>query len=398
MRQNTSQAARRAFVALVATVGVLAATACSDAPSDTASSSPSKVSSSAPADGSTPSTTAAATCGARELSTMPLRQKLAQLLVVGVNDGADARRVVTREHVGGVFIGSWTDLGMLRDGTVAKLSAQQKFPLMVTVDQEGGRVNRLKSVGVDLPSAREMAKTKTPAQVRAIAKRAGERMAELGITVDFAPSADVSDESDDEVIGDRSFSNDPAVVTRYAGAFARGLMDAGIMPVYKHFPGHGHGSGDTHTGAVTSPPLREMQDVDLAPFRDLLAEPGTAGVLMGHLIVPGLTGADTPASMSRAAIGMLRNGKKYNAPGFDGVVFTDDLSGMQAITDEYTIEQAVLKAITAGVDAALWLSTDKVSSVLDTLVKAVKEGKLSTERINRSVVRVLTAKGVVTCS
>lgn len=337
-------------------------------------------------------------CGAKQLKELTLRQKLAQLLVVGVQNTADAQQVVKREHIGGVFVGSWTDLAFLKDGSAKKLSQSQKIPLMVTVDQEGGRVSRLKSLGIDLPSARQMAKDNTPEQVRALAKEAGKKMADLGITVDFAPSADVSDQPDDTVIGDRSFSNDPDTVTAYAGAFAQGLADAGIMPVYKHFPGHGHGSGDSHTGAVTTPPLAQMQNTDLVPFRNLLKDPGTAGVMVGHLIVPGLTGPSTPASISPAAIGMLRSGKKYNAPAFNGVVFTDDLSGMQAITDKYTIEQAVLKAIIAGSDIGLWLTTDRVTSVLDSLEKAVSTGRLSEKRVDRSVVRILKAKGVVDCA
>ncbi|GAC61642.1 MULTISPECIES: glycoside hydrolase family 3 N-terminal domain-containing protein [Gordonia] len=388
----------RALVALVATAGLFASAACSESTGDQAAPSSHTTTSSRTVSASSSAPTVPAACGSEELAGMKLRDKLAQLLVVGVQNGADARRVVAKEHIGGVFVGSWTDLSMLSDGTVATLSKSQKVPLMVTVDQEGGRVSRLKSLGIDMPSARVLARTKTPEQVRQLAKAAGEKMAKLGVTVDFAPSADVSAEPDDEVIGDRSFSNDPAVVTEYAGAYARGLQDAGIMPVYKHFPGHGHASGDSHTGAVTTPPLADMQNTDLVPYRTLLRSPGTAGVMVGHLIVPGLTGPETPASISPAAIGMLRTGKKYNGPAFDGVVFSDDLSGMKAITDKYTIEQAVLKAITAGSDIGLWLSTDHVTSVLDTLEKAVADGKLSQRRIDRSVLRILKAKHVVNCS
>ena len=162
---------------------------------------------------------------------MPLRQKLAQLIVVGVTGTAEATQVVQREHIGGIFVGSWTDKSILTSGAAARLSRSQPFPLMVTVDQEGGRVSRLSSLGIDSPSARELAQTKTPAQVRTLAASIGGQLKRLGITVDFAPDADVSDESADEVIGDRSFSNDPQVVTQYAGAFAAGLEDAGIMPV-----------------------------------------------------------------------------------------------------------------------------------------------------------------------
>ncbi|GAC58724.1 putative glycoside hydrolase [Gordonia hirsuta DSM 44140 = NBRC 16056] len=339
-----------------------------------------------------------AACGAPELATLSLREKLAQRLVVGVADAADAKRVVAAEKIGGIFVGSWTDLTMLKDRSVAALSKSSSFPLMVTVDQEGGRVSRLSSLGVDLPAPRKVvADGMTPAQVRAQAKTAGQKMKELGITVDFAPSVDVSAEPDDAVIGDRSYSDDPAKVTEYAGAFAQGLQDAGIMPVYKHFPGHGNASGDTHLGGANTAPLSQLQQLDLVPYRELLKDPGNAGVMVGHLMVPGLTAPDTPASLSPRAMSLLRTGTKYDAPPFRGVIFTDDLSGMKAITDKYSIDQAVLRTFQAGADIGLWLTTDKVSTVLDTLEKAVADGDLNRQRIDASVVRILRSKGVLSC-
>ena len=336
-------------------------------------------------------------CGASELAKLSVRQKLAQLIVVGVTGAADAQQIVENEEIGGIFVGSWTDKSILTSGAARRLSRSQPIPLMVTVDQEGGRVSRLSSLGIDSPSARELAQTKTPAQVRTLAASIGGQLKRLGITVDFAPDADVSDESADEVIGDRSFSNDPQVVTQYAGAFAAGLEDAGIMPVYKHFPGHGHGSGDSHTGVVRTPPLSSLITSDLVPYKTLLRNPGNAGVMVGHLIVPGLTGPETPASISPRAMTMLRTGKPYGGPAFNGVVFSDDLSGMAAISERYPIEQAALMSIKAGGDIALWITTDRVSAVLDAMQRAVSAGTLTQARVDRSVVRILRAKGVLHC-
>ena len=99
-------------------------------------------------------------------------------------------------------------------------------------------------------------------------------MRALGVTIDFAPVVDVTAAADDTVIGDRSFGSDAATVTDYAGAYARGLRDAGVLPVLKHFPGHGSGSGDTHAGSVVTPPLADLQQSDLAPYRTLAAGAG----------------------------------------------------------------------------------------------------------------------------
>ncbi len=333
---------------------------------------------------------------------MSLRDKLAAMLVVGVSGPDDARRVVDDYHVGGIFVGSFTDFSILSDGRLKAIAAESKRPLMVTVDQEGGRVSRLAALGIDSPSARELAETVAPTEVRRMAARTGAGLKRLGITVDFAPDADVSDEPDDDVIGDRSFSDDPAIVARYASAFADGLRDAGIMPVFKHFPGHGHGSGDSHTGTVRTPPLSTLRTDDLVPYRTLL--PGrvtpsvpTAGVMVGHLVVPGLTGDDLPASISAPAMRMLRSGAGYGGSPFDGPIFTDDLSWMAAISARYGIEEAVVLALSAGADLALWLSTDKVPDVLAALTAAVRSARLPSAQVDASVARGLRAKGAGAC-
>ncbi len=328
-------------------------------------------------------------CG--DPTTLPPRDKLAQLLMVGVRNADDARAVVNGYHVGGIFIGSWTDLAIF-NGPLADIAAKAgPLPLAVSVDEEGGRVSRLKSLIGRAPSARELAQTQTVAQVHDLAADRGKKMRDLGITIDFAPVVDVTDAQDDSVIGDRSFSSNPETVTAYAGAYAQGLRDAGLLPVLKHFPGHGHGSGDSHSGGVVTPPLSDLQKVDLVPYRTLVATAPVA-VMMGHLQVPGLTG-DVPASLSPEAVQLLRTGAGYGAPAFNGPVFSDDLSSMAAISDRYGVSEAVLRTLQAGTDVALWVTTDEVPAVLDRLEKAVAAGELTTQRVDDSVVRVATMKG-----
>lgn len=327
-----------------------------------------------------------------DLASLPARDKLAQLLTVGVTDAADARAVVTNQHVGGIMIGSWTDLSMLTDGTLPALSATGPLPLAVSVDEEGGQVSRLSSLIGAQPSARELAQTHTPDEVYGIALERGKKMRGLGITVDFAPVVDVTGNS--AAIGDRSFGDDPATVTDYAGAYARGLRDAGLLPVLKHFPGHGHASGDSHTGAVSTPPLAELKNNDLVPYQTLTTAAPVA-VMVGHMGVPGLTGSD-PASLSPAAYQLLRSGG-YGGPGFNGVVYTDDLSSMAAINQRYGVATAVLRALQAGADNALWITTGEVPAVLDGLEKALADGQLSQASVDAALQRNAAAKGGVRC-
>lgn len=330
-------------------------------------------------------------CAAGYLAQFTMRQKLAQLLTVGVTGEADAENVVKTEQVGGIFIGSWTDKAMLAQHQVDAVKTASRTPLMVTIDEEGGRVSRAKDlIGVS-PSQRVIAQTMSVDDFYKFSLDRAQKLKALGITVDFAPDTDVSSEPDDAVIGDRSFSDDPEVVTQYASAFIRAYADAGVGTVMKHFPGHGSGNGDSHTGAVQTPPLDQLQNKDLVPFRKLIDS--GAAVMVGHLDVPGLTTANVPASISPEAMALLRQGTGYGAAPFDGVIFTDDLGGMAAITKRLTIEQAVEAALVAGADNALWITTDAVPKVLDQLVDAVNSGRLPGSRVDASVLRMAKFKG-----
>lgn len=328
-------------------------------------------------------------CG--DVTALPPRDKLAQLLMVGVKNADDARAVVANYHVGGIFIGSWTDLTIF-DGPLADIAGKAgPLPLAVSVDEEGGRVSRLKKLIGPAPSARDLGQTETVQQVHDLALSRGQAMKKLGITVDFAPVVDVSDAPDDTVIGNRSFSSDPEKVTAFAGAYADGLREAGLLPVLKHFPGHGHGSGDSHKGGVITPPLGELQGNDLVPYRTLTRAKPVA-VMVGHLQVPDLTGSD-PASLSPAAVQLLRTGTGYGADPFDGPIFSDDLSSMAAISDRFGVSEAVLRTLQAGTDIALWVTTDEVPAVLDRLEKALAAGELKMPDVDASLVRVAAMKG-----
>ncbi|MGD9621697.1 MAG: glycoside hydrolase family 3 N-terminal domain-containing protein [Mycolicibacterium sp.] len=322
---------------------------------------------------------------------LPTRDKLAQLLMVGVTGAADARAVVDTYRVGGIIVGSWTDLSILTDGSLADVAAAAApLRLAVSVDEEGGRVSRLAGLIGSQPAPRVLAQTKTPDEVYAIALDRGQRMRNLGITIDFAPVVDVTDAPANTVIGDRSFGADPTTVTDYAGAYARGLRDAGVLPVLKHFPGHGQASGDSHVGGVVTPPLADLRANDLVPYRTLTAQP-PVGVMVGHMQVPGLTGSE-PASLSPAAYALLRSGDYGGVP-FNGPVFTDDLSSMRAISDRFGVADAVLRSLQAGADVALWVTTTEVPAVLDRLEKAVAAGELTMSGVDAAVMRIAAMKG-----
>ena len=328
---------------------------------------------------------------------MTQRERIAQLFTVGVSSMADARRAVEEFNIGGVFIGSGVVDEAVTGDRLAQLQRDAPLPLLVAIDEEGGRVSRIAPYAGPIPSARVMAATMSPEQVRAIARTRGEFLARMGVTVDFAPSLDVSAQPDQSVIGDRSFSADPAQVTTYARAFATGLLDAGITPVFKHFPGHGRSSGDSHVESVTVPPLDQLVPHDLRPFAELASIPGT-GMMLGHQQVPGLTGADRPASLSPATYRLLREGHGYGAPAFEGPIFTDDLSGMRAVSGEYSLPRAVTEALIAGADSPLWITTAGIGEAVTAVEGAIANGVLSTAELDRSLERMADIRRIPECA
>jgi beta-N-acetylhexosaminidase len=321
-----------------------------------------------------------------------LRRRLSQLLMIGVTSFDEASQVVAVVEVGGLFVHG-DDTAMLQSGLLEQLRQGRVVAPLIAADDEGGRVQRIDALYGSIPSAREVAATLSVEQVEAMGEQRGRQLAASGITMNLAPVVDISSQAGGSVIGDRAYSPDPAVTTAYAGAFAAGLRTAGIIPALKHFPGHGRSAGDSHAGPTTTPSLDSLRRADLAPYRELLDD-GAAAVMVGHLDVPGLTEPGTPTSLSPATITGLLRGEL----GFDGVVMTDDLVGMRAVTDRYDLPDAVRRAISAGADMALWVTTERVAEVLDHLERSVGDGSLAESRVNEAVGRILRLKDITLCA
>ena len=341
-----------------------------------------------------PATTAPACRPEAAVRAWPLRRRLASLVMVGVDPSgpAGATEAVAGHGVGGVFVGG-DDTRLLASGALIALRAASPTGLLVAVDDEGGRVQRLEQLDGDVPSARQMAATMTPAEVTGLARRRARVMIANGVTMDVAPVVDVSDQPDNTVIGDRSWSGDPDVVATFATAYADGLLAERVVPVLKHFPGHGSADGDSHKGAARTPPLDDLRARDLVPYRKMLGPlDGRAAVMLGHLDVPGLTEAGLPSSLSPATVRLLRGDF-----GFDGVIMTDDLSGMAAVTSRFGANEAAERALAAGVDVVLLGNAD-LGGLLDHLEAAVAGGGLREEAIDASVARTMHLKGLDACT
>ncbi len=272
------------------------------------------------------------------------------------------------------------------------LQERAAVPLFVAVDQEGGAVRRFRPEhGVPAtPSARRMGGM-TGNEVGELASELGSLLARAGVNLDFAPVVDVDVNPASPAIGarERAFSADPAIVADRASAFAEGLWSRGVLPCYKHFPGHGGAAADSHLGFTDVSDT--WSDRELAPYRDLFADGPPAMVMIGHLTLRRFD-PDHPASLSRAVVdGMLRGGL-----GWDGVVITDDLQ-MRAIRERYSDKEALRLAVNAGVDIILAGNNLAHEPELGRrlhgiLAELVAEGAVSPERIAESYRRIMRLK------
>ncbi|WP_257202705.1 glycoside hydrolase family 3 N-terminal domain-containing protein [Corynebacterium cystitidis] len=386
---------KRSKVALGATAWLLAGLAAcsSDTPPPVESTSSSAPVASSSAHVTTPSATPSPSptqppppdpC---EQVPQDLHAKAASLMVVGITDFDSALHALNL-GVGGLIIPSWADPAIFTEQgrDIHALREIVGRPFTVAIDFEGGRVQRHTSVFGEFPAPRAMAQ-QTPPEVRAMAFDIGTRLRSHGVTVDYAPLLDV-DIAGLDVVGDRSFSHDPQIAADYGIAFAHGLIDAGVTPTFKHFPGHGQASADTHLDSAVTPHLDELKQVDLKPYTQAIPAAPQASVMVGHMIVPGLGDGHTPSTINPAAYELLRTGNYPGGVPFTGVAVTDDLSGMQAIASHMGTAEAVVAAIGAGADQALWSSGANIEESIGAVVHAVETGVIPMSRIDEAAVRV----------
>lgn len=217
-------------------------------------------------------------------------------------------------------------------------------PPWISVDQEGGRVRRLLSPVLQLPSMRSLASAGDAALVARCAGVLGRQLLDLGFNVNFAPVLDVDTNPANPVIGDRSFGREPGVVGEMGTAFALGLQGAGVVACGKHFPGHGDTAVDSHLALPrVDSTMGRLHDVELAPFRAAI-QAGIDAVMSAHIVCPAIE-PEVPATLSHQAITTLLRAQL----GFEGVVFSDDLE-MKAIAERYTLGAAAVAAVRAGCD------------------------------------------------
>lgn len=319
-------------------------------------------------------------------------------------------RALTEHHIGGVVlfdidVGGQRPRNIVSPDQVAALTAELQalatLPLLISVDQEGGKVARLNErYGFPATlSAAALGERNDPEFTRAEASKMAQTLAEAGITLNLAPVVDVRIHPDSPIIArlGRSFSDDPAIVAAQAEAFIDGHHAQGIRCTLKHFPGHGSASGDTHLGFTDI--TTSWREEELLPYRELLGKGKVDAIMTAHVFNARLD-PDLPATLSPAVVtGLLRQ-----TLGYDGVVISDDMQ-MRAITDHYSLEKAFELAILAGVDIiavanniAYTNNITYAGTISDrfvaTVMRLLDEQVIDEARIEQSYRRILKLKGL----
>jgi len=340
----------------------------------------------------------------QELSRMTLREKVGQLFFLrpealdttihyvssdelpsfGVQAVNDRMRALAADYpVGGIafFAHNIKDPEQLT-AFQKELRALPGKPLL-SVDEEGGRVARLaKNPAFGLPQFESMTVLGTPRAAGEAADTIGTYLRKYGFDIDFAPVADVNTNPENIVIGTRAFSFDPKVAAKCVSAYVKGMRKAGILSCLKHFPGHGDTRADTHFGyAVSGKNWEELASCEMVPFKAGIAA-GAPLVMTAHIAVPAVTGNELPSTLSSVVL----QDKLRGELGFKGVIISDAME-MGAIARQFPVPEACVLALEAGVDVLLCVKD--YPACFNAVLDAIEQGRLTQERIDESVRRVL---------
>ena len=317
--------------------------------------------------------------------------KVGQLLMIGIHGKTlndDAKFMINEYRVGGIIL---FDRNMESKDQVKSLivdinktgKSAGLTPLFIGIDQEGGAVARMEDQLIKVPPAEELGKEPIE-QAVSLAKQSGTELKDLGFNINFAPVADLG------LTYGRSFSTNPDEVVRYASAVGKAYDEAGLWYSYKHFPGIGKTDVDLHADTSVVPVSKEtLLNEDTKVFVDLIkqSKPNTYAIMVSHAMYPQID-PDHPSSLSKAIItDWLRKDMGYN-----GVVVTDDMD-MGALAKHYTFGDMAVQSILAGSDILLVCHEyEHMQEAYNGLMKAVKDGRISKERLDESVKRILLMK------
>lgn len=327
-----------------------------------------------------------------KLKKMTLDEKIGQMILSGFNGtyfNKELNTLINDFKVGGVILFSRNieDSKQLKKLTSDIIDINQDIPLFISIDEEGGRVSRLPKDIKKFESSKSIGDRGDVKYAYKNGREIGGILKKYNINMNFAPVLDIHSNPKNTVIGDRAFGDNEKVVSNMGIATMKGLKDENIIPVVKHFPGHGDTEIDSHLGLpIVEKNLKQLNELELIPFNKAI-ENGVGAIMVSHILIKEIDDKH-PATLSYNLINdILRKDMK-----FENIVITDDML-MKAITDYISIEEASVKSIKAGTDIILIGSdVNKTKSVIERIKLAVANNEISEGRIDRSVYRILKQK------
>jgi len=329
-----------------------------------------------------------------QVNEMTVDEKIGQMIIVGLDGYTiddSTREMIEDYHVGGfiLFSDNVKDSNQLLTliNSLKTTNSKNKIPLFISVDQEGGKVDRMPDEFKEFPSNRIIGQINSKEFSYKIGSIIAEEIKAFGFNMDFAPVLDINSNPKNPVIGDRAFGSEEEIVSDLGIETMKGIQSGGIISVVKHFPGHGDTSVDSHIGLPTVyKDLKQLKSFELIPFQEAIKNNADV-VMIAHILLNKID-AQNPASLSKTIITDILRGELN----FEGVVITDDMT-MGAVTNNYEIDNGAVKAIKAGSDIALVChGYENGRSVINGIKQAVEDGIIPKERIDESVYRILKLK------
>lgn len=314
---------------------------------------------------------------------MTLDEKIGQLIMPPHFDLEQSKQLIQDYHVGGFFVAKSEARQIARE--LNELQRTSKYPLLISADFEKGAGTHIDGA-TDLPINMALAASRNPEIAYRAAKLTAEEARAMGIHLDFAPVLDVNNNPQNPIINVRSFSEDPKLVAEMGASAIRGYQENGLLATAKHFPGHGNTSTDTHSKLGTiEASTSQFESVELFPYREVFTHAEPAAIMTAHLWVKPLDTDTIPATLSNSVVTtLLRERLKFN-----GLVVTDAMI-MGGITNQYSLDDATVRAIQAGCDVILWPGNPATS--FEAIQQALQDGRITVARIDASVRRILKAK------
>ncbi|MEH7388575.1 beta-N-acetylhexosaminidase [Bacillus sp. JJ1521] len=327
------------------------------------------------------------------ISKMSLEDKIGQMILAGVSGtsmDANANKLISQFHVGGIIFYKYnfeTPTQVIQLVNQLKAGNSSSLPLLLGVDQEGGRVTRLPGGLVNFPPNKQIGQVNNPDFSFKVGTLLGQELKEFGLNLDFAPVLDINSNPNNPVIGDRSFGNNAEIVSKLGVQTMKGIQSQKVITTIKHFPGHGDTSVDSHLDLpIVNKSLKELKELELIPFERAINQ-GAEVVMVAHILLPQLDKTN-PGTMSKAVMTDLLRKQL----GFTGVIITDDMT-MGAITEHFDIGKASVESVKAGSDIILvGHDYNNVVKIISSLKTAVQNGEISEQRLNESIERIIQLK------